>query len=248
MRKFINILAVCLAAMGGILFVMALMEKQPYEKAQAEQEVLQKAMILNVNQGQKENPLEREIDFISLQKINKDIAAWIYIPGTHIDYPVLIGKTNSQYLNQNFRGAKSKLGSVFAFSDTSRDFADAHVCLFAHNTSSGQMFGDLKKYKEEDFAKNNAALYCYTPEGVTKYTLFSVYECEKTDSTFEHKMQKNSRDFFDFFKRAMYKNKFKENAKSTEIQADNRQIISLSCCSDYKRTINRLTVHFMENR
>lgn len=36
--------------------------------------------------------LDRIIDFEKLKSINEDIKAWIYIPGTDIDYPILVGK------------------------------------------------------------------------------------------------------------------------------------------------------------
>ena len=39
------------------------------------------------------------IDFDALKKINPDVVSWITIPGTNIDYPLLQGKDNNQYLH-----------------------------------------------------------------------------------------------------------------------------------------------------
>ena len=40
------------------------------------------------------------IDFDALKKINPDVVSWITIPGTNIDYPLLQGKDNNQYLHK----------------------------------------------------------------------------------------------------------------------------------------------------
>ena len=32
---------------------------------------------------------EKDIDFAALQEENSDVYAWIYVPGTNVDYPVL---------------------------------------------------------------------------------------------------------------------------------------------------------------
>lgn len=248
MKKFWNILAACLLGAGLLCMRIAVKEGRPYREAEIEHKVLQENVII---QQEKSSPFERKIDFHALKEINEDIAAWIYVPGTSIDYPVLIGKNDSEYLTRNFRGEKSAPGAIFGFADTSRDFADAHICLFGHNMRSAQMFGELKKYKIQEFAENHRKLYCYTPEGVVEYELFSVYECAKTDATFEHKMQGNSEEFFSLFDRMTEKNTVAlENGADAgrALRADNKKIITLSCCSDYQRTVNRVTVHFLETQ
>lgn len=245
MKKMFNILAVFLLLVGILVFCYAIREYQPFREANLEKNALRNKVILNKDEKE-ETPFNRTIDFHSLNKINNDIVAWIYVPGTQIDYPILVGENNSEYLTKNFEGKKSKLGSIFSFSDMSKDFSDAHICLFGHNMRSAQMFGELKNYKNEEYAKNHRKIYCYTQEKVTEYELFSVYECEKTDSTFQHKMQRNSEEFFKLFDRMVEKNTVK--FESTPFQADNKQVITLSCCSEYQRTVKRMTVHFIETR
>ena len=64
--------------------------------------------------------LLREIDWKGLVALNSDIVGWIYIPGTHVDYPILIGESDTEYLYKSSTGTANKLGSIFAFTDTSR--------------------------------------------------------------------------------------------------------------------------------
>lgn len=241
MRKLINILAGGMFLCGLLFLFFSVRENQPYRKANIEKKILCETVVLNDRNQKEDSPLERKIDFGALNEMNPDIAAWIYVPGTSIDYPVLIGKTDTEYLNKNFKGEKSALGAIFGFSDTARDFQDAHICLFGHNMRSAQMFGELKQYKKEVFAKNHRKLYCYTREGVREYRLFSVYECEKTDFTFKHKMPRASEEFESLYNRMIEKSVVELEGMQ---QAADGQIITLSCCSDYQRTINRMTVHF----
>ena len=39
------------------------------------------------------------IDFTSLQRLNPDIIGWLYIAALEINYPILLGKDNEEYLN-----------------------------------------------------------------------------------------------------------------------------------------------------
>lgn len=244
-----NLLAIsiCFIIAGMVFLIFSVRERRPFQKAEMIDRVLKETVVSGIGGTKEIHPFDRKIKFDSLRQINQDIAAWIYVPGTKIDYPVLIGKDDSKYLKKNFRGEKSELGSIFGFSDTSKDFSDAHICLFGHNMRRAQMFGELKQYKERQFTENHQKLYIYTPEGVTEYQLFSVYECEKTDKTFEHRMSMNSEEFLELFERINQKNILKMKGKlDVRIPAEDKQIITLSCCSEYRRTVNRMTVHFLE--
>lgn len=45
--------------------------------------------------------------------INKDVAGWITIDDTHIDYPVVQGKDDMEYINKDVYGEFSLSGSIF---------------------------------------------------------------------------------------------------------------------------------------
>lgn len=247
--KRLLVTAIGLLIAGGIVLLFALKANMPYIRAKSEQRALKRAVV--TQKAKQKSPMDRKIDFRTLKKLNPDMEAWIYIPGTQIDYPVLIGKTDAQYLKRNFRGEKSALGAIFGFADTSRDFSDAHICLFGHNMRSAQMFGELKNYKEKQFAGKHRKLYFYTPEGVAEYRLFSVYECNKNDLTFRHKMPKSSDDFLELLDWITEKNTvaFEKRIQVENIaQKEEDQVLTLSCCSDYRRTVNRVTVHFWKTK
>ena len=227
-------LVLCLATVRYM--VLEYQENRSYVEAKKECIELQNLVI-------EDEAEEAQIDFESLRKINPDICAWISIPGTNVDYPVLIGKDDEEYLEKDFRGEYDKLGSVFSFSDTRRDFCDAHICIFAHNMKRPQMFGELKKYRTSEFAHDHKTLYFYTPGKTEKYYLFSVVECEKTDGLFRHQMNSESEEFYKLVRDIRSRNELSDIGEEGEIK-NIEKLITLSTCSEYERTRKRMTVHF----
>ena len=56
---------------------------------------------------------DRKIDWKKLKKTNPDIIAWIVVPGTKIDYPVLSCHRWNEYLHKDYEGKDSRPGSIF---------------------------------------------------------------------------------------------------------------------------------------
>ncbi len=185
MRRWINGVFVCLML---IFVTLGIRELQLFINTENEQEFLKKQVVKVPDGNQKDldadNPFNRYMDFEALEKVNEDIAGWIYIPGTKIDYPILIGDNDQEYLEKDFKGKVNPLGSIFAFNkvDLNQDF---HICIYGHNMISGQMFGGLKEYQNEDYAKNHRKAYLYTKERTKEMELISIFQCEAMDSIFE---------------------------------------------------------------
>ena len=66
-----------------------------------------------------------KVDFESLQATNSDVVAWLYIPDTNVNFPVVKGPSNYTYLNLNYEGNYSISGSIFMDIACSSDFSDA---------------------------------------------------------------------------------------------------------------------------
>ncbi len=86
-----------------------------------------------------------------LAEISKDAIAWITVDGTSIDYPVMQGKDNSEYLNKNPFGKYSLSGSIFLDSRNSGDFSDGYSMLYGHHMEYGAMFGALDEFKSKEY-------------------------------------------------------------------------------------------------
>lgn len=170
---------------GIAFFILAYLEHQPFSEAKIRQDALVETVVREAEpqEGGAKDPMDRKIDFTTLRQINPDIIGWLYAPQIGVDAPVLRGRTDTEYLSLDFEGNYSPLGSVFTWKGAG--LSDRHVCLFAHNMASGQMFGQLKKYEDRQFQKDHPNLYLYTPERARKLAILSVFTCASDDAVFQ---------------------------------------------------------------
>lgn len=133
-----------------------------------------------------------------LHKKNKEIVAWLEIPGTDfIDYPVLSHKgddiNNQYYLYKDIYGNYSGYGSLFIDYRSKNDVEAKNVIVHGHHMNDGRMFQNLMNYGTYsgnlDFYKKNPIIYFDTPKGDADWKIISVY---KTNTLDEHG------DYFDY--------------------------------------------------
>lgn len=121
---------------------------------------------------------EKEVDLADLQtNVNRDIYAWIYIPDSMIDYPVLQHPTdNAYYLNYNLDGSKGYPGCIYTENYNEKDFSDPNTVLYGHNMKNGTMFAGLHKFEDSEYFEEHPYVYIYTAEKLYVYEIFAAYE------------------------------------------------------------------------
>lgn len=120
------------------------------------------------------NP-QSPIDFDKLSKINPDIAGWLRIPGTRIDYPIVQGRDNVAYVHKSFSGETADAGCIFLDFESQRNMRGYNSILYGHNMKNGTMFRDLVRYKDEDYFKEHQYFELYTPEETIHLKAVSCY-------------------------------------------------------------------------
>jgi len=170
------------------------------------------------------------IDFSALVQQNQDIYAWITVPGTDIDYPVVQNPLDdSFYLTHNIAGQESVEGAIYTEMYNSEDFTDPNTVIYGHNMKNGSMFASLHQYEDKTFFDENREIIIYTPDQKLTYRIFAAYSGGN-----EHIMQK-----YDFSDEATFERyigdifnirDMKANIdKSVEITAEDK-ILTLSTC------------------
>ena len=120
--------------------------------------------------------VEIPIDFDSLQARNPEAYAWITIPGTVIDYPILQSASdNTYYLTHTIDGAESPEGSIYTETYNSRDFEDPNTVIYGHDMANGSMFQNLLNYQDRSFFDANREVLIYTPDAIRRYRIFAAY-------------------------------------------------------------------------
>lgn len=174
---------------------------------------------------------EKNLDWTSLYAENKDIYAWIYIPGTQVDYPVLQNAADdTYYLNHNIDGSYGKPGCIYTEKINSKDFTNYNTVLYGHNMKNGEMFGCLHDYEDKTFFDENPYVYVYTEEKTYVYEIFAAYT-----ATNAHILNTNDfstqEGFADYLDNVVYNKALTGNFRNdTRVTSDNR-IITLSTCT-----------------
>lgn len=91
------------------------------------------------------------LSFEELKEINSDVFSWLTVYGTNIDYPVVRGKDNTEYLNKNISGDFSLSGSIYLDYRNELAFTDFNHIIYGHHMDKGKMFGDIDSFLNESF-------------------------------------------------------------------------------------------------
>lgn len=129
-----------------------------YQKAELSDEILQY------------KPEENEkFSLESIQKeINEDICGWIRLDGTNIDYPMVIGKDNTEYLNNDYKKEYSITGSIFLDYRNDRNFKDDYTIIYGHNLKADLMFAEVRNYAEKKYFDEHSTGMLYTGDKIYK--------------------------------------------------------------------------------
>lgn len=211
---------------------------------------------VSTQETQEEDPipsdddLTRSIDFEYLQsEVNADIYAWIYIPDSKIDYPVLQHPTDdSRYLNYNVDGSKGYPGCIYTERVNSKDFSDFNTLIYGHNMKNGSMFHGLHEYADQTYFEEHPYVYLYLPDKTLKYQIFAAYQYDDRHIMYS----------FDFTSEAVKKAYLKNIFETRQINAvvDKEvavtwedSIITMSTCvsgTDYRYLVQAVLLEQMD--
>ncbi len=117
------------------------------------------------------------VDFEDLWKMNPDIYAWLYIPDTEVNYPILQrAGDDGFYLKHNSEGRSSEAGAIFTEETyTKKDFSDPVTLVYGHYMRSGTMFGSLQTiYSTQEGMETHRDVVVYLPERELHYEVFAA--------------------------------------------------------------------------
>ena len=117
------------------------------------------------------------------QKLNPDIKAWIRIDGTKIDYPVVQGVDNFEYLNLDYKRDYSLAGSIFMDYRNDPELTDHHIVIYGHNINGNLMFADVRSYRFESFFNQHREGHLFTSKKDYKLDFFAYVEIDSYNET-----------------------------------------------------------------
>lgn len=201
-----------------------------YEKMQKRNEELAKGLE-ETGSSDVEDKVVIPIDFKSLKEENQDIYAWIRIPGTVVDYPILQSDLDDDYyLNHTVEGKEGLPGSIYTESMNSIDFTDRNTVIYGHDMRDGSMFGELSLYVDSDYMKKHSTVFIYTPEHSYTYKIFAAvtYDDRHILHNFDFSKKEGLSEFLDSLASTRNMNSYID--KDISVDSSDR-IITLSTCN-----------------
>ncbi|MCM1065074.1 MAG: class B sortase [Eubacterium sp.] len=164
---------------------------------------------------------------------NEDMGAWLQIPGTNIDYPVMwTPRDEEYYLHRDFDGSANDNGCLILDTDSCLDPLTTNLIIHGHNMRSGAMFGTLTDYEKESFCQEHKDIILYTEECQRNYEVIAVFRSQvfrKSDKVFKFYQffQADTQEEFDDF----YDNIKEMSLYDTGVTAEfGDHFITLSTC------------------
>lgn len=205
-----------------------------YKKGSDEYDKIQKLAVKENKDTEEEDSAGGNafmVDFNTLKSINEDTVAWIrFDKPSEINYPVVQGSDNSEYLRRTFEANDNKLGTLFVDAENKGDFSDRNTFIYGHNMKNGTMFAQLKKYQEKSFWEQYPYFYIYTPDGkVGTYQIFSVGVVGDISENYQ-KVYASDEEYLNYLNLALQSSMYDTGIQLTT----ESKIVSLSTCTNVK--------------
>ncbi len=172
------------------------------------------------------------VDIEELKEINPDIYAWLYIPGTEVDYPILQSDNAGYYLNHDSEGNRSATGAIYTENLNNKEFEDFNTVIYGHNMKNGSMFGGLHSYEDPDFFDEHRTIYVYTSSYVIKYTVFAAYRYDDRHilKSFDFNDENVKKKYIDYI--FEMKNLYSTVKNDQNVDIDSNILTLSTCCGD----------------
>ena len=119
-----------------------------------------------------------QLDKDDIAPISEDMVAWLTVDDTNLDYPVMQGIDNAEYLNKDPYGRYSLSGSIYIDSRNNGDFSDDYNLLYGHHMENKMMFGALDDFADEEFLKAHQHGTLIVGNKLYDYTIFAFLYCD----------------------------------------------------------------------
>ena len=171
---------------------------------------------------------QKRAPVVGLQRMYPDVYGWIDVPGTGIDYIVMQGRDNKDYLYADYDGSYTRYGSIFADCRNSRNILrNRNTVIYGHNMNTARiMFAPLLDFVTDEAAFRNQIINVITPDGLYTYELFSIYDTYASYNYIQTDFESDE-EFIDFCNACRKKSIYKKDITFTK----DSKLLTLSTCT-----------------
>ena len=185
------------------------------------------------------------VDLSAYLAQNPDFVAWLRIPGTNVDYPVVQTDNPDYYLNHTFSGKSSVVGTLFSLADADYAAPGRNIAIYGHHLrSSGEkMFTSLMRYKNPDFYEDNKTVMLDSLYRHREYTIFAVMNMKVGDWEPSRTTFSGDAAFMAFVNRAKSESLYDTGV---EVGTDDHILTLITCDRSYAGKEGRLVILAVE--
>lgn len=163
-----------------------------------------------------------------LRALNPDVVAWLRIDDTKINYPVVQGEDNNQYLNTNAVGEYSLAGSIFLDYRNEADFSSLNSIAYGHHMAQDIMFGQLDEYRERTFFDTHRTGTLYFDCAWHDITFFAFLKADAHDKVLYDPDLTECGDADGFYS---YLRSHAQYFEEIELSSETRFLTLSTCCA-----------------
>lgn len=181
-RVALGLSVIVMACACGRIYVEEHDAGKPEEAAETADSVNDDAQLSRSTGFAGESAADGTVDFAALGEINSEIFAWLYIPDTAIDCPVLqSGQSDTFYEDHNAYGKEDDAGAAYIELANLTSMCDFNTVLHGKTgTDEDGLFADLYRFADPQFFEDHEYVYLYLDGNVLTYEVFAAYERENT--------------------------------------------------------------------
>ena len=185
------------------------------------------------------------VDLDACKAQNGDFVAWLKIPGTKINYPVVWTDNVDYYLTHTFSGKESKIGTLFSLGKTDYKSPGRNIPIYGHHitTSGGNMFQPLMSYKKQSFWESHKTIYLDSLYHLGEYAVFAVINMQNGEWDPAAASFSGDQAFLNFLRRAKAQALYDTGI---EVNTDDHIITLITCDRSYHDKDGRLLVMAVE--
>ena len=185
------------------------------------------------------------VDLSAYLAQNPDFVAWLRIPGTNVDYPVVQTDDPDDYLNHTFSGKQSVVGTLFSLADADYKAPGRNIAIYGHHLrSSGEkMFTSLMRYKNPEFYEDNQTIVLDSLYRHSEYTIFAVVNTKAGDWEPSRTTFSGDAAFMAFVNRAKSESLYDTGV---EVGAGDHILTLITCDRSYAGKEGRLVILAVE--
>ena len=181
-----------------------------------------------------------EVDLSACLSQNRDFIAWLTIPGTPIDYPVVRSNNTEHYLTHMFSGKESKLGTLFSLRSSNYQSPSKNIAIYGHHLSqSTAMFSTLMRYKNASYCAGHSTIQLDSLYGSRNYRIFAVVNMSVSDWDASTASFSSNESFLYFVNRARRSALYDTGVQVNE---DDHILTLITCDRSYGGATGRLLV------